>query len=162
MNFTLPDPEFQFAGFTFPKWVFTLPKGPFRKRIAHMRQPTTGPYYHTPTPNQKDGIGFYLASDGMPGLRWAWCDEIDKSIRHAGWWADDDQDTKIHGFVMRLPRGRGFLAGWSMGEHMASSLDYAIYPTALEAARAADSMAERAAENEREYQAKQRQEEAEL
>jgi hypothetical protein len=91
----------------------------------------------------------------MPGLRWKWCDEARRSIRHTGWYCDEYQDQKIRGLVMRLPQGRGFLAGWSMGENMASYVESSAYESEQEAALAADSMAESQAESEREYQEKQ-------
>lgn len=154
-------PAFQFAGFTFPKFVWTLPRGKFSKRIERMRNPVTGEYYHAPKPvnGSHPGAGFYLDSDGMPGLRWQWCDEVDGArIRHTGWFADDYQDTKIRGLVMRLPGSRGFLAGYSMGESMASAVDGYIYGDEVDAARAADSMAQNAADRDWEYQARQSQE----
>jgi hypothetical protein len=115
-----------------------------------------GDYYHAPTPSAK-GRGFYLSAREAPGLRWEWADECDGArIRHTGWFCDEDQCTKIRGIVMRLPRGRGFLAGWSMGEGMASTVDYSpIFDNAADAAACADSMAENAADNEREYQARE-------
>jgi hypothetical protein len=72
-------------------------------------------------------------------------------LNHTGWFADNFQDQTIFGIVIFLPHGR-FLAGWSMGEGRASSYDGEIYTDAEEAARAADSLAEDAAEAEREYQ----------
>src|SRR5690606_19227724 len=84
---------------------------------------------------------------------WQWCDEVDTSIRHNGWFTDDQQDETIRGLVVRLPHGR-MLAGWSMGEHMASEIDSTrVYDDEREAARAADALAERVAEREREYRA---------
>jgi len=148
--------EFRFAGFDFPKYVFTLPTGPFKKRIERMKNSGVGAYYHAPTPNQHKGVGFYLDSDGMPGLRWKWCDEVeDVRINHTGWFCDEYQDGKLRGIVMRLPKGKGFLAGWSMGEGMSSSVDCDIIDNEIDAARTADSLAENAAEREREYQDEQ-------
>lgn len=157
MHFLLPPPEFRFAGFTFPKWVFTLPRGAKAERIQRMRKPLTGPYYHTPKPNDNKGIGFYLDSDGMPGLRWQWCDEVDRRIQHTGWFCDEERSEKIHGIVMRLPHGRGFLAGWSMGKSMASALDTSyVWESQIDAAREADEMAKRAAEDQIDYEREQR------
>ena len=151
--------EFDFAGFAFPKFVFTLPRGSFHARINRMKNPCTGAYYHAPTPNQHDGIGFYLDSDGMPGLRWAWCDEVAGTcIKHTGWFCDDYQDQKIRGIVMRLPHNRGFLAGYSMGENMASSIGAEIYADIIDAAHAADQAAEQAAEDQRDYEEENREE----
>lgn len=90
----------------------------------------------------------------MPALRWVWCDDIARSIRHTGWYTDEDGAAdKIRGIVMRLPRSRGFLAGWSMGEGMASEIDRSIYDDELSAAMAADDCARYAAERQREYEA---------
>jgi hypothetical protein len=139
--------QFDFAGFSFPKFVFTLPLGTFEKRIRAMKNPCTGGYYHAPVPNQRDGIGFYLGSDGMPGLRWFWCDDVASAqIDHAGWFCDDEQFEKIRGIVMRLPHGRGYLAGYSRGKNMASSIGVKIYDDIVDAAHAADSEAENADE----------------
>ena len=59
---------------------------------------------------------------------------------------------------MRLPNNRGFLAGWSMGEGMISEIEYIIYDDEHETAWAADSLAEEAAEKEREFQESQEEE----
>lgn len=158
-QFPLPPVEFTFAGFTWPRYVATLPRGNMRKRATARKSRCCGPYYHSPEPlnrGQDNGRGFYLESHGMPGLRWEWCDEVrDARIRHTGWFADEYQDTKVRGLIMRLPHGRGFLAGYSMGENMSSAVDLDIYETETEAARAADSLAESVAEREREYQEQQ-------
>lgn len=150
-------PEFTFAGFTFPKHVWTLPRGNMAKRLAARKPVVCGDYYHAPKPNCNAGIGFYLASDGAPALRWQWADDVVR-LQHQGWFCDEYQDSIIRGVVFRLPHGRGFLAGWSMGEGMASELDLFVYGDEESAAYAADSMAERVAEAEREYQAAQAEE----
>lgn len=113
-------------------------------------------YYSSPTPltRDSDGFGYYLDSDFAPDLRWKWADEVEDSpVGHTGWHSDDDGagDT-IRGLVLRLPRGRGFLAGWSMGAGMSADVSRTIYESERDAARAADSRAERTAEDEREYQ----------
>ena len=140
-----------FAGFSFPKYVWTLPEGDFKKRIERHVSPCTGDYYHAPKPNNKTGIGFYLESDGMPRLRWKRADEV-VSLKHTGWYCDDYQDQTIFGIVLILPNKRGFLAGWSMGEGMASNVDLDVYADIESAAYAADSIAEYVAESERESQ----------
>ena len=153
-------PSFVFAGFAWPRYLATLPRGSLRKR-AESRKPgraMCGDYYHAPTPGAK-GRGFYLDSDGMPGLRWQWADETEGArIRHTGWFTDPDgSGDTIRGIVLRLPHGRGFLAGWSMGEGMASSVDYSpIFDDAADAAACADSMAENVAEGEREREERYR------
>jgi hypothetical protein len=146
-----------FAGFVYPFTFAILPRGPLSTRLAEFKRThgkrTCGPYYRTePSPNPRVGF-FYLDSDFMPGLRWEWADEVEGAhVNHTGWYCDEFQDSKIRGLVMRLPRSRGFIAGWSMGEQMASNLDYTVSDNAVDAARDADRMAERAAEDEREYQ----------
>jgi hypothetical protein len=144
-------PEFSFAGFSFPKHVWTLDHMPVAKRLQRRNPVVTGAYWHSPTPNQNAGMGFYLDSDGQPFTRWAWCDDI-VSLRHTGWFCDEYQDQKIRGIVVRLPHGR-FLAGWSMGRNMASSIDADVYTCERDAAYAADGLAETAADHEKEYQA---------
>lgn len=144
--------EFSFAGFNFPKSVFTLPKGKPQERKG-LKRLTSG-YYHAPTPNNKTVIGFYLGcnSGGTPfRLRYKFADEI-VNLRHNGWYCDIYGNQTIRGIVFTLPNRRGFVAGWTMGEGMCASLDFDIYQTEEEAAYAADSIAERAAESEREYQ----------
>jgi hypothetical protein len=157
-----------FAGFTFPQTIALLPRLPLSKRLEEFKRHTPkvcGPYYRTAPNTDSTHAFFYLDSDFMPGLRWEWADEVEDSrIRHTGWFTDDygDGDT-IRGIVMRLPHGRGFLAGWSMGKSMASEIDCSVWDDAIDAARDADRMAERAAEqareDERKYQEEQRREE---
>lgn len=153
-HFSRPAPEFSWAGFDFPKFAWTLPRGSKAKRIQDHKNPVCGPYYCAPKPNDTGGTSFYLDSDFMPGLRWQWCDDVTSSIRHTGWYTSEYGDgDKIRGLVLRLPKSRGFLAGWSMGESMASGVEYTIYATEHEAAIAADGIAENVAKTEREYQA---------
>ncbi len=151
-------PEFTFAGFAWPRYVGTLPRGSLADRFKNRHsRGLTGGYYHSPVPDAAKSRGFYLDSDGMSGLRWQWAEECEGArIRHTGWFCDDDCSQTIRGIVLRLPRGRGFLAGWSMGEGMASTVDYSpIFDNAADAAACADSMAESAAEKERDYQARE-------
>lgn len=167
-RFPLPAPEFAFAGFTWPRYVATLESGPRARRIERRRNPFAGPYYHAPRPitrqHRQAGRGFYLDDHGAPGLRWCWCDEVpadwicdvDPKIDHEGWFCDDFGGEKIRGVVFKLPRNRGFLAGWSMGEGMASEVDATVYCVASDAAYAADSMAEEAAERQREFEEEER------
>ena len=137
---------------------FPCPMGQLKKRRGKNR--TCGPYYTTrkllagPHP----GRSFYLDSDFAPGLRWQWCDDVTPRIDHSGWFTDEYGDgDKIRGIVFRLPRSRGFLAGWSMGIGMASEIDCTIYDDEIDAAYAADSMAAYDAEREREFQEQQNQ-----
>ena len=76
-------------------------------------------------------------------------------IEHKGWYTDDYQVQTIYGIVARLPRSRGFLAGWTMGAGMISELDRGtVWDSEIDAARDADRQAERMAEREREYEEK--------
>jgi len=144
--------RFIFAGFQWPRYVATLTPLAQLRRQKETRK-VCGGYYHAPVPNTHNGRGFYLSDAGQPFTRWEWCDNIEgASIKHTGWWTDEHCDSKIRGIVVRLPHGR-FLAGWSMGESMASSIELDVYDDIIDAARAADSIAENAAEREREYQA---------
>ena len=145
---------FSFAGFQFPKHIWSLPKGSFAKRLARRNPVTVGEYIHGAKPGCKSK-SFYLDSDFMPSLRWYWCDDVCNSIRHTGWYCDSFQDSKIRGIVMRLPHNRGFLAGWSMGEGMISEIEYIIHANEIDAALEADNLADQVAWKERDFQESQ-------
>ena len=151
-------PHFSFAGIAWPARIAEFHKSRYNVRKLsngrEVRATMRFAYYHAPTPitgRGDHGRGFYLASDGAPGLRWQWADDVHRAIRHKGWHTTPhgDGDT-IRGVVFRLTHGRGFLAGYSMGEGMASSVEYSIYTEDVDAARAADEMARIAAEREME------------
>ena len=149
-----------FAGFGWPRYVATLPPRDQQKRLRRYKQPAVGPYYHQPEPIEAGDreTFFYLQSDFCSGLRWSWCDELPSDwnpdthqIDHTGWFADIYQGSTIRGIVAKLPKNRGYLPGWSIGEGMASVLDAGtVYDDASDAARVADKMAENAAELNRE------------
>ena len=147
--------RFNFAGFTWPRYVATLtPLSGLRKKREGRR--FTGGYYHAPKPNANNGRGFYLDDAGQPFTRWQWADDVEGAhISHSGWFTDDyGTGDKIRGIVVLLPHGR-FMAGWSMGEGMASTIEPGVFDAIDEAAQMADEHARVAAENEREYQASQ-------
>ena len=120
-----------------------------------------GPYTWQPAkPNT--GRGFYQSADGLA------CDERGATFRlrleYAGthcagfprsFAGDSAGCWDYTPIIARLPHGRGFLAGWTLGEGMAASLDSYIYEDAEEASRAARNEAEHVAESEREYEAEQ-------
>ena len=137
-----------FAGVTYPKKLWDLPKKPLIQRFADRNKPKyTGGYYQSnPAPNTNKKM-FYHESDFAPGLRFQYCDEVCSSIGHKGWFEmpDEDGDT-IRGLVFRLPHNRGFLAGWTMGPGMASSVNYYIWEEEQDAARDADRQAQRVSE----------------
>ena len=144
---------------------------PLAKRKGH------SPYYWCPSPSAKGGIGFYSSSQdalamdraGSPvnlRLEWANVHLHHSRLSHTtGYYADPygDGDT-LQPIIARLPRGRGFLAGWTMGAGMCGTLEPEIYSEERDAAYAAHSIAENVAEDEcdreTEYQAKQRIEDA--
>jgi hypothetical protein len=70
-----------------------------------------------------------------------------------GYYCDEFQQETMVPIVARLPRSRGFLAGWTMGKGMATNFEMDIYDTAEEAAQAAHGVAEYAAAEEQRYQA---------
>ena len=70
-----------------------------------------------------------------------------------GYYLDDDCDETVRPMVALLPHGR-YLAGTTLGEGMSSGVDASwVHETEREAWRAAYDMAEREAEDEREYRA---------
>jgi hypothetical protein len=103
----------------------------------------------------------------MTALRWfehadrdfrrvGFADEINRYIRHCGWFADDCQDSVLRGVVYRLPTRQGkpaFLYGyadpWNDG---AALLALKTADNESDAARWADRIAELEAEKERDYQ----------
>ena len=131
---------------------------PLRRRVE-MRK-VCGPYMLTvrPANARRDGFGFYFGSDGgmarhggRAGLR------VAAQTPH-GYYADDYRDSVIYGYALALPHGRGYLAAIGEGANMWGSVDYEIHATERDALYAADSMAERAAEREREYRAQEEEE----
>ena len=153
--------EFEFAGFTWPRYVAALP-GPAKTPAQRLKDKRCdryysngSVYYHAPKPitsGPHPGKGFYLEAGRTFGLRSRWCDEVaSHRIDHTGWYCDDWQGGKIRGFVAKLPQSRGFLIGWSMGEGMASEIGGQVFYDEMQAAYAADSWAETIAEDYREY-----------
>lgn len=149
---------FNWAGFTFPRPIVELPRGTRRERMQAARENRAcGPYYHAPKPitgGAHPGRCGYHSRAGIAGLRRVeYADDISGAgIHHTGWFCDQFQDGVIRGIVVRLTHGR-MLAGWSMGEGMASLIDCdEVFMDEIEAARCADGLAESAAKSEREYQ----------
>lgn len=153
--------HFTFAGFNWPRPIVQLPRNSLAARAQARRfdkSHKVSPYYHAPRPldaSSNTGRGFYMHDAGMPGLRCEYVDAIDWQSEYqrinSAWYADEFGDTVIRGIIFRLPHSRGFLAGWTMGEHMSAAYEPDIYETLREAARAADDLAERTAAEEREY-----------
>lgn len=143
----LPTPQRQkrFAGLWFPRRLAVLPEGTIRERLKRRKSPPiTGGYIHWQQPAGR-GLSFYLHTDngGCPfALRWTWANRD-----HDGWFIDEEQDETVTGVAFRLPKGRGFLAGYSLGVGMMSFVDTgSVYADLEETEAVADSMAENYAE----------------
>lgn len=132
---------------------------PLAARLASRKY--CGPYRWTPAAPGK-GRGFYSGSSALDidshgssfRLR---IEDANDHIRYRrnqirGYYCDPECIDTLQPIIARLPRGRGFLAGWTMGAGMCASLEKDIYPDAESAAGAAHCAAEYAAEREREYQ----------
>lgn len=120
-----------------------------------------GPYRWNPSEPGK-GRGFYQDSKALRmdragssfDLRLEYANDFLRGSRLArtvGYYAGDHYvSDMLQPIVARLPKGRGFLAGWTMGTGMCAALDATIWDTAEDAARAAHDEAERDAERMRE------------
>lgn len=122
--------------------------------------------------------GVYIESEKAGGFRFVgYADVISsrhasRAIDHTGWFTSDDQGETFRGAVLQLParKGRirlvaaylestngGYVLDLSLGavfeeEIGSDSSDPCEHDSAMEAARTADSFAEREAERERDYQ----------
>lgn len=144
-----------FAGFAGPIHDFSKP---LKKRAEERKH--CGPYHWTPA-KPGGGRGFYQSSRGL------YCDrtgsifdlrltEANEHINRAsslsrinGYYCDNFGDCTLTPIVARLPHGRGFLAGWTMGAGMCASIDLTLHDNERDAAFAAHDMAERDAEAQR-------------
>lgn len=139
-------------------------KRPMVERVQSRKH--AGPYHWTPRDAAtSDGFGFYcsqrseLAMDGhgsICNLRLELANDHLRGSRLAqtsGYYCDDYGDQTLIPIIARLPHGRGFLAGWTMGAGMCGSMCTAIHDDEREAAMAAHDEAERCAERERDAQA---------
>ena len=132
---------------------------PLAARLASRKY--CGPYRWAPAA-PGTGRGFYSGSSALDmdshgssfRLRLEDANDHIRDRRNQirGYYCDSDCTDTLQPIIARLPRGRGFLAGWTMGARMCASLEGYIYPDAESAASAAHCVAEYAAEREREYQ----------
>lgn len=140
----------------------------FSRPIRERNNGLTGPYYFRPgalitdAHTVPEGFSGYLSKDESAidegahvRLRVVAAGNL-VNLKHDGWYTDDDCSETMYGVVARLPRSRGFLAGWTMGAQMATSFTRTIYQSEKEAARAADREAEYAAQRARDEAAKER------
>lgn len=137
----------------------------FKRPLAQRKRKVVGPYYfHVGPPitshrDAPEGFGFYTDRSGQMAEYGSWVRlRVEDANQHTyrrdlkeikGYFRDET----MRPIIARLPRRRGYLAGWTLGEGMASSMSREIHETAEEAARAAHEEARIAAEKEREYQA---------
>ena len=126
------------------------------KKRAESRK-VVGPYYWTPRISGSDGVGFYqsqndLAMDALGStcnLRLSYTNPH-IGLRPSAYWCDQEGFTTLTPIVAALPHGRGFLAGWTMGEGMVASLFTHIHETEEDAAYAAHEKARMQAAEEQE------------
>lgn len=82
-----------------------------------------------------------------------------------GYWVTDDCDESIVPVVLLLPKGRGYLSGWSMGDGMCCGVEPELYSDPQEAAimahQEAERVADRCREDEEKFQRELKEEEAE-
>lgn len=109
--------------------------------------------------SQVDGK-IYLDNPDQIGARWMKQAHEIVRLNHTGWYCDDFYDNLCRGLVIDLSRHNKplFLAGYEFTQADGLTFDTYVYDDEKEAARAADGMAEYAAELEREFQEKERQE----
>lgn len=133
-------------------------KRPMQERLKAREH--VGPYYWTPAA-PGGGRGFYQASKGLACDRSGSTFDLrlevandhlgDSRLRWIdGYYCDRFESDTLQPIIARLPRGRGFLAGWTMGAGMCACVELDVYATVEEAARAAHDLAERDAEKQRE------------
>jgi hypothetical protein len=115
--------QFNFASFSFPRHIPRLVTTKGGKRATRVDIA----YYHAPAPDSREGASFYFNSDFAPGLR----------VEHSA----ETRGENAFGIVYRLPRNRGFLAGWALGNSMSAWVDHAVYDSLRDAISAADDAA---------------------
>lgn len=132
-----------------------LNRNDWRKARAYGYGNASQAYCHEMNAGSNDKARVWCTFTGQYFRTERYADEIAK-IDHRGWYTDDEfQDATCRGIVASLPHGR-FLAGYEMSETGERVWFDEAYEDDKEAARAGDGIAERLAEQEREYQARWR------
>lgn len=114
-----------------------------------------GPYTWRPS-RAGSGRGFYMGRDGVS------CDprgstfrlrleEVPANRRGVRAYCAGPDGDPFMPIIARLPHGRGYLAGWTLGGGMCAELEPELHADEQEAHRAAHDAAERAADREAEY-----------
>lgn len=118
-----------------------------------------GPYRWRPNSKPGNGIGFYMASNGLAmdehGSPLRLRLEMVGGSRYYGRpseYAFNEFGGSYRPIIARLPSGRGFLAGATMGEGMSSFLDGFVYQEEEEARYAAHEEARIAALGQEEFE----------
>jgi hypothetical protein len=135
----------------------------YSKPLAKRKRKHAGPYRWTPQQRKPGtrhpGRAFYQHSRYMAvdshgstfDLRLDYANtHAPVNWRRSGTFSNPDGNYEYVAIIARLPSGRGFLAGWTMGNGMLASLDGTIYETIEDAASAAYDEAERACKAEQE------------
>lgn len=131
-------PEFNFAGFAWPRYVVDMAIGKQAIKRKFEGRKVCGGYYHAPKPNANNGRGFYLELAGQPFTRY--------ELTEDGFYCDIEGFSAVYGLVAKLPHGR-FLAGCSEGVGMWADVESTIYTDEDEARHAAIECARIAADN---------------
>lgn len=150
--------------------IYIHHKGTVRQRQIDRK--FCGPYQWTPDDLDKwlqtygrpsRGRGFYQSSSGLScgdstfSLRLELANDVltESRLRHTeGYYCDlDCTGDTLQPIIARLPHGRGFLAGWTMGNDMIASINLDIYKTPEDAAKAAHGIAEYDARKNQEHEA---------
>lgn len=129
---------------------------PLKERLAARKY--CGPYHHAPRDTTKsNGFGFYCASEELAmdkhgsicNLRLKLANDVisySSLSRISGYYIDNHQDETLKPIIAILPHGKGFLAGWTLGQGMCAELGCYIYDNEQGAAMAAHVEAEYTAE----------------
>jgi len=134
--------------------------GDMRQVYRQGFQPLTVRHYPINANDPERAARRFFEDAEAAGLRFAgWADESLR-LRHTGWYADNYQEETFRGAIFRLPSKRGqerFVAGYgeSMGGGFVLDLSEVWDDDLIGAAQEADRLAERAAEDAREFAAKE-------
>lgn len=98
--------------------------------------------FNTNGSGKREPVWVCFNESDIPAISVDFADEVDSSIKHTGWFADEYQDQgTIRGVVCRL-EGRRWLAGWYWSDNGEYCIYQTIFDDAIDAASAADSLAE--------------------
>lgn len=168
-----------FAGFNLPRTsnsptIYRPEEEPLSFRLAEFKRHGRGSIGQVTYPDRIrtaetaatfTGWGTYVPVDGsdIMGLRWSYIDDVPsdwapdgewpRRIGHEGYYMDADFDggDMARGVILKLPAGRGYLYGWTMGAGMLASISSDRCDDINDAISWADDEARQAAENERDY-----------